>query len=42
MIQNAASIERALPGRTTLTVNVTDSRGVHDLRERQNQCASAL
>jgi len=35
MIQNAGSIERALPGRTTLTVNVTDSRGVHDLRERQ-------
>jgi uncharacterized membrane protein YgcG len=35
MIQNAGSIERALPGRTTLTVNVTDSRGVHDLRQRQ-------
>ena len=35
MIQYAGSIERALPGRTTLTVNVTDSRGVHDLRERQ-------
>lgn len=35
MFQNAASIERALPGRTTLTVQVTDSRGVHDMRERQ-------
>ncbi len=35
MIQNAASIERALPGRTTLTINLTDSRGVHDMRERQ-------
>ncbi len=35
MIQNAASIERALPGRTTLTINVTDSRGVHDMRQRQ-------
>ncbi len=35
MFQNAASIERALPGRTTLTVQITDSRGVHDMRERQ-------
>jgi len=35
MIQNAASIERALPGRTTLTLNLTDTRGVHDMRERQ-------
>jgi hypothetical protein len=35
MLQNAASIERALPGRTTLTLNVTDTRGVRDLRERQ-------
>jgi hypothetical protein len=35
MYQYAASVERALPGRTTLTVNVTDSRGVHDLRQRQ-------
>ncbi len=35
MIQTAGSIERSLPGRTTLTVNVTDTRGVHDLRERQ-------
>ena len=35
MLQTAGSIERALPGRTTLTLNVTDSRGVHDLRERQ-------
>jgi hypothetical protein len=35
MYQYAMSIERSLPGRTTLTVNVTDSRGVHDLRQRQ-------
>ena len=35
MIQTAGSIERALPGRTTLTLNVTDSRGVHDMRQRQ-------
>jgi hypothetical protein len=35
MIQNAASVERALPGRSTLTVNITDSRGVHDMRLRQ-------
>ena len=35
MIQNAGSIERALPGHTTLTFNVTNSRGVHDLRTRQ-------
>ena len=35
MYQYAASVERALPGRTTLTVNVTDTRGVHDLRQRQ-------
>ncbi len=35
MYQYAASVEQALPGRSTLTVNVTDSRGVHDLRQRQ-------
>src|SRR6185437_2178403 len=35
MIQSAASVERSLPGRTTVTVNVTDSRGVHDMRTRQ-------
>jgi len=35
MIQNAASFERALPGRSTLTIQLTDSRGVHDMRERQ-------
>ncbi len=35
MIQNAASIERALPGKTTLTINITDTRGVHDMRTRQ-------
>ena len=36
MIQNAGSIERALPGRSTLTVNVTNSRGVHDMRKRKS------
>ncbi len=35
MIQTAGSIERALPGRTTLTVNVTDTRGIHDMVTRQ-------
>lgn len=35
MYQYAASVERSLPGRTSLTVNVTDSRGVHDMRQRQ-------
>ena len=35
MYQSAASIERALPGRTTLTLNLTDTRGVHDMRQRQ-------
>lgn len=35
MVQSAASIERSLPGRTTMTFNVTDSRGVHDMRTRQ-------
>jgi hypothetical protein len=35
MLQSAGSVERALPGRTTLTVNVTNSRGVHDTREVQ-------
>ncbi len=35
MYQYAASVERALPGRTTLTLNLTDSRGLHDLRQRQ-------
>ena len=35
MYQAAGSIERALPGRTTLTLNLTDSRGVHDMREEQ-------
>ncbi len=35
MIQSAFSIERSLPGRTTLTINATDSRGVHDMRQRQ-------
>lgn len=35
MLQSAGSVERALPGHTTLTVNLTDSRGVHDSRQRQ-------
>jgi len=35
MIQSAASVERSLPGRTTLTVNLTDTRGVHDFRMAQ-------
>jgi hypothetical protein len=34
LMQSAGSIERSLPGRTSLTVNVTDSRGVHDARQR--------
>jgi hypothetical protein len=28
-------MERSLPGRTSLTVNMTDTRGLHDLRQRQ-------
>ena len=35
MMQSAVSMERSLPGRTSLTLNLTDTRGVHDLRERQ-------
>ncbi len=35
MYQAAGSIERALPARSTLTINVTDSRGVHDMRSAQ-------
>ncbi len=35
MMQFAGSVERALPGRTSLTINLTDSRGVHDARTRQ-------
>ena len=34
MMQSAASIERALPHKTTLAVNIVDSRGVHDSRMR--------
>jgi hypothetical protein len=35
MNQAAFSFERALPGRTTLTIGVTDSRGTHDSRTAQ-------
>ncbi len=35
MYQAAGSFERALPGRTTLTINVTDTRGIHDARTAQ-------
>jgi hypothetical protein len=34
LMQSAASIERALPHRTSLSVSITDSRGVHDARTR--------
>jgi len=34
LMQSALSIERALPGRTSLSVNITDSRGVHQARQR--------
>jgi hypothetical protein len=34
-LQSAGSMERALPGHTTLTINLTDTRGVHDSRQRQ-------
>jgi hypothetical protein len=34
MMQSAFSMERSLPGRTSLAVSVTDSRGVHDQRTR--------
>jgi hypothetical protein len=34
MMQSALSVERALPGRTSLSVSLTDSRGVHDARQR--------
>ncbi|HVV45980.1 MAG TPA: hypothetical protein VHC72_12280, partial [Bryobacteraceae bacterium] len=34
MMQSAMSLERSLPGRTSLAVSVTDSRGVHDQRTR--------
>ncbi len=42
MYQAAGSIERALPGRTTLTLNVTDSRGVHDMRQEQINAINPL
>ena len=34
MMQTAFSMERALPGRTSLSVSLTDSRGIHDSRTR--------
>jgi hypothetical protein len=33
-MQSAIGMDRALPGRTTLSVNLIDTRGVHVLRER--------
>jgi len=34
MMQSALSLERSLPGRTSLALSVTDTRGVHDQRTR--------
>jgi hypothetical protein len=34
MMQSAITVERSLPGRTTLSMNLVDSRGVHTLRQR--------
>ena len=34
MMQSAITVERSLPGRTTLSFNTVDSRGVHTLRTR--------
>lgn len=34
MMQSSGSVERALPGRTSVSVSMTDSRGVHDMRMR--------
>jgi len=34
MMQTAIGVERALPGRTTVSFNFVDTRGVHVLRER--------
>jgi hypothetical protein len=34
MIQYAIGVDRSLPGRTSLSFNFVDSRGVHDLRTR--------
>lgn len=42
MYQAAGSIERALPGRTTMTINITDSRGVHDMRQEQINAINPL
>src|SRR6185437_2192202 len=33
MMQTAIGVERALPGRTTLSVNFVDTRGLHVLRQ---------
>ena len=40
MLQSAGSVERALPGRTTLTLNVTDSRGctIHESGRSTRRC----
>jgi hypothetical protein len=34
MMQTAAGVDRSLPGRTTLSFNFVDTRGLHVLRER--------
>jgi hypothetical protein len=34
IIQTALSVDRSLPGRTTVSLNFVDTRGVHVLRER--------
>ena len=34
MMQFAVSVDRSLPGRTSVSVNFVDSRGVHDMRTR--------
>ncbi len=34
MMQSSASVERSLPGRTSVSLSLTDSRGVHDMRLR--------
>jgi len=41
-VSGGGSIERALPGRTTMTINLTDSRGVHDMREEQINAINPL
>jgi hypothetical protein len=34
LMQSAITLERSLPGRTTVSMNLVDSRGVHTLRQR--------